>query len=72
MTAMKMGTLQYHNLSKRGHCHLISLPYFPTTYVEYEVSSVGLYMKFGGTAQATAKANEESWKEVLQLLSETL
>lgn len=53
----------YEHLSYEDAGHLIGAPYVPTT---------GANHRYGGTPKGNARANEDSWQRVLELLHERL
>lgn len=55
-----------------GAGHLISYPYIPTTVTEAVHPVTGRSSTFGGTPQATASANADSWPRVLEFLNRCL
>ena len=61
----------YKHLTYQNAGHAIFLPYLPTTVLESVHPLRGNVVKYGGTPEGTAKANEHSWREVLNMLHTT-
>ncbi len=62
----------YQHLNYKGAGHMINFPYLPTTANEALQSNSGVTLAYGGNAQDTAFAAEDSWRKVLAFLEQHL
>ena len=62
----------YQHLSYKGAGHMINYPYLPTTVTQSLQSNSGLTFAYGGNAQDTAFAAQDSWEKVLAFLRQHL
>ncbi|HEV7236298.1 MAG TPA: acyl-CoA thioester hydrolase/BAAT C-terminal domain-containing protein [Ktedonobacteraceae bacterium] len=62
----------YQHLNYKGAGHLINYPYLPTTATASLQSNSGVTLLYGGNAQDTAFAAEDSWGKVLAFLQQHL
>jgi len=49
---------------------MIGTPYLPTTVLASQHPLTGEVFAYGGTPKAYAAAREDSWREILKMLSE--
>ena len=52
--------------------HVIRFSYVPSSDLRMYLPVVKIWFVFGGTAQGNARANKESWQDVLNFLKKTL
>jgi len=50
--------------------HTIGFPFVPTTVLRKPHAVSGIFMVYGGTARGNARANENSWRDVLAFLAQ--
>lgn len=62
----------YRHLSYPDAGHLIGPPWYPTTANTRRHPAVGATFAYGGTPDGQARANADSWAQVLALLKQTL
>jgi dienelactone hydrolase len=63
----------HRHFANAGHCFLYPYtPYMPVASQPIFYPNEDQWTSFGGTPEGNAYANRESWKEVLEFLSETL
>lgn len=60
------------HVRNEGAGHAIGFPYVPTTEIARVHPVAGVLISGGGTAEANARANRESWRAVLDFLAEAL
>ncbi|MEM7116896.1 MAG: acyl-CoA thioesterase/bile acid-CoA:amino acid N-acyltransferase family protein [Chloroflexota bacterium] len=60
----------YTHLHYENAGHLIDVPFWPTTMNEITDPMTGARLVFGGTAQGTALASTDSWRQVLAFLAQ--
>jgi dienelactone hydrolase len=60
----------YRHLAYDGAGHMIGTPYVPTTVLASRHPLTGEIFAYGGTPKGYAAAREDSWRAILELLSE--
>jgi dienelactone hydrolase len=61
----------YRHLAYADAGHMIGTPYLPTTVLASRHPLTGELFAYGGTPKGYAAAREDSWREILKMLSET-
>ena len=68
----KGSTVERKHLHFPDAGHVIRFPYVPSSDLAICLPVVNIWFVFGGTAEGNARANKESWQEVLNFLKKTL